>query len=66
MDYAGSCNECAVFYAHGFQHMASIAMYIFNVDVVLITCWNIHMAWLFWVGMHQRSLSIPASGATHI
>ncbi len=48
------------------QHMASIEMYIFSVDVVLITCWNIPMALLFWVGMHQRSLSIPASGATHI
>ncbi len=36
-------------------------MYIFSVNVVLITCWNIHMAWLFWVGMYQRSLSIPAS-----
>ncbi len=45
------------------QHMASIEMYIFSVDVVLITCWNIRMAQLFWVGMHQRSLSIPASGA---
>ncbi len=25
------------------QHMASIEMYIFSVDVVLITCWNICM-----------------------
>ncbi len=48
------------------QHMASIEMYIFSVDVVLITCWNIRMTWLFWVGMHQRSLSIAASGSTHI
>ncbi len=34
------------------QHMASMEMYIFSVDMVLITCWNICMAWLFWVGMH--------------
>ncbi len=68
MHYAGSCNECAVFGAHVCwnQHMASIEMFIFSVDVVLITCWNIRMEWLFWEGMHQRSLSIPASGATHI
>ncbi len=48
------------------QHMTSFEMYIFGVDVVLITCWNILMAWLFWVGMHQGCLSIPASGTTHI
>ncbi len=40
MDYAGSCNESAVFCAYGLlnQHMAIIAMHIFGVDVVLITC----------------------------
>ncbi len=48
------------------QHMASIEMYIFSVDVVLITCWNICMALLFCVGMHQRSLSIPASGNPYL
>ncbi len=48
------------------QHMESIEMYIFSADVVLITCWNICMAQLFWVDVHQQSLSILASEATHI
>ncbi len=42
------------------QHMACIEMYLFSLNPVLITCLNIHMTWLFWVGMHQQSLSIPA------
>ncbi len=29
------------------QHMASVEMYIFNVNPVLMTCWNICVAWLF-------------------
>ncbi len=48
------------------QHMASVEMYIFSVSPALITCWNICISWLFWVGMHQWSLSIPDSGASYL
>ncbi len=41
------------------QHMASIEMYIFSVDVVLITCWNIRMH-LFWCG-HASAEPINSS-----
>ncbi len=53
---------CFVFIFCWNQHMASIEMYIFSVDVVLITCWNICMALLFWVACISGACQFQLQG----
>ncbi len=51
---------CFVLMVYWNQHIASIEMHIFSVDVVLITCWNIRMALLFWV-VHASAEPVNSS-----